>query len=288
MTESIWRVAFPIEDELRDALAECLMEAGAGAVVLEPGHLVIYGNADQADRLEAAFALFQRTVALAMPQLAAGASVRSQVPPDYHKAWLERLEPVQLTDRLILCPRGKSPAPLLEGRVLYFEPQPSFGHGEHETTRLIASAIERSLVAGVLGPSPTVLDVGTGTGVLALVALASGAEHVVATDTDPLSIDSALANARLNGFEDRLTLLHGTFPDDLGQFPLVLANIDRNTLARIAAELGARVEPGGLLMLTGILHEDVESIEPLYRAHGFLQRTVESGREFSLLVLRKS
>lgn len=288
MTDAIWRVAFPIEDELREALAECLMEAGAGAILEEPGQLVIFGDLERANELEAIFQSFQETVALALPGFAPTASLRSPADSDYHRGWLERLQPVRLTERLLLCPIGKAPDAGFLGRVLYFEPQPSFGSGEHETTRLLAAAIERTLLERESTEDISVLDVGTGTGVLALVALASGASHVVATDIDPVSIGAARENARHNGFSDRLTLVHGSFPEDSRQFPLVLANIDRNSLARIASELGSKVEPGGLLMLSGILHEDVESIEALYRAHGFLQKGLETGPEFSLLVLERS
>lgn len=288
MTTAIWRVAFPVEDELREALAECLMEAGAGAILEETAQLVVFGDTAQAEKLEAVYAAFQATVALAFPGSARIASLRSPVDPDYHRSWLDRLEPVRLTECVLLCPLGKEPDPDFLGRVLYFEPQPSFGSGEHETTRLMAAAIERSLAERARGGDVQILDVGTGTGVLAFVALVSGATEAVATDIDPVSIEAARENAHHNGLSERLTLIHGSFPEDSRQFALVVANIDRNTLARIASELGSRVAPGGELMLTGLLHEDVRSVEPLYLAHGFRRREVLAGREFALLIFDRT
>lgn len=289
MTAALWRVEFPIDDELSEALAECLLEAGADAIVEEPGRVVVYGDTDRALRLEAAFLGFRDAVSLALPGLAMADSVRSPVAPDYHRAWLERLEPVQLTPGLVLCPLGKDPDPSFRGRKLSFVPQPSFGSGEHETTRLMARAIEGFFenLSEEERARTSVLDVGTGTGVLALVALASGADHVVATDIDATSIEAARENARQNGMLEKLTLVSGSLPASAEQFSLVLANIDRNTLLRLTPELASKVRGAGTLMLTGILHEDVSEVEAGYLGFGFVRKELTTGSEFSQLVLAR-
>lgn len=287
MTDALFRVSFPVDDELRDALSECLLEHGAEGIVSEPGALVVYGDGQRISALEAAFLLFQELAALAMPDFVAGTPSREPIDSDYHRQWLEELRPVQLTERIMLCPRGKES--MVEGakQVLFFEPQPSFGSGEHETTRMAARAIERSLLARdeTARSAVRVLDVGTGTGVLALVALASGAGGVVATDIDPISVAAARANAAENGLSERLELILGSFPGAAEQFQLVVANIDRRTLISESGALGAHVAPGGDLLLTGFLLDDLADVEEPYLERGFLRRELEEGVEFARLSL---
>lgn len=289
MKEALFRVTFPVDDELRDALSECLLEHGAEGLVSEPGALVVYGDESRASALEAAFALFQEMAALAVPEFVAESPKREPVDADYHRPWLERLRPVQLTERIVLCPRGKESLVKGADKVLFFEPQPSFGSGEHETTRMAARAIERLVLSREERARREVrlLDVGTGTGVLALVALMSGAGGAVGTDIDPISVAAARANAAANGLLDRLEVLLGTFPDAGEKFSLVVANIDRKTLISEAGSIGGQVASGGDLLLTGFLLEDVADVEAPYLAQGFVRQELEEGVEFARLSLRR-
>lgn len=287
MKDALFRVSFPVDDELRDALSECLMEHGALGIVAEPGALVVYGDEGRVSALESAFSLFQEMAALAVPDFVAETPSRAPVDSDYHRPWLERLRPVQLTERIVLCPRGKESTVEGAAKVLLFEPQPSFGSGEHETTRMAARAIERFVISKEerVRSEMRLLDVGTGTGVLALVALINGAGGALGTDIDPISVAAARANAAENGLSERLEVLLGSFPDSGERFPIVVANIDRKTLISQARAIGAQVAPTGELLLTGFLLDDVTDVEAPYLAQGFVRHELEEGIEFARLSL---
>jgi ribosomal protein L11 methyltransferase len=131
----------------------------------------------------------------------------------------------------------------------------AFGTGLHPTTALCLDALQR-LVAAV--PPDRVLDVGTGSGVLALAALLLGVPHALGIDTDPDALRSARENARLNGLEGRLEVAHGG-PDMIaGAWPLVLANVLAAPLIEMAPALVRRIGHHGRLVLSGI----PESVEP--------------------------
>jgi ribosomal protein L11 methyltransferase len=135
-------------------------------------------------------------------------------------------------------------------RVLTLEPGRAFGTGLHETTSLVADVLAEH--AEDLRGRP-VLDVGTGSGILALVALVLGAERARAIDVDADAIDVARENAVANGFEssfDASTTSLSALPD---RYPVILANIEASVLGPMAPDLSARAEPGALLVLSGIL-----------------------------------
>lgn len=137
---------------------------------------------------------------------------------------------------------------------LVVDPGPTFGHGGHATTRLVLGA----LVDHAPGAS-SVLDVGCGSGVLAIAAAALGASHVVAVDVDADAVAATVANARRNGVE--VDVRHGSVEPALGRFPLVVANLLAVTLRQLAPLLAASVEPGGLLVVSGLLADQRPAVE---------------------------
>ncbi len=133
--------------------------------------------------------------------------------------------------------------------VLVLEPGRAFGTGLHETTRLVAEAIAMLSKHN----APSVLDVGTGSGILALVALVLGAKEVTAIDVDADAIEVAKGNAARNGMSDRTSFSTTSIARVRGEFGLVLANIEADVLIAMKDALRKRVAPGGRLVLSGIL-----------------------------------
>ena len=125
----------------------------------------------------------------------------------------------------------------------------AFGTGAHPTTALCAEALAEVMEAA--GPAPSVLDVGTGSGVLALVALQLGARRVVGVDTDAAALAEAAHNVALNGETARVELVVGG-PEDRGRFPVVVANILAAPLQVLAAAIADTVAHDGELVLGGI------------------------------------
>jgi ribosomal protein L11 methyltransferase len=170
-----------------------------------------------------------------------------------------------------LYPAGLAPPDLPPGAIaLPTLPSRAFGDGSHPTTRLCARAVD--LLCRQRAPAQ-VLDVGTGTGVLARLARAHGASFVVGTDLDPEAIAAARANAALDAQTVEL-LLGREGPDAWGpRFDLVVANILEGVLVGLAPALAAALAPGGRLLLSGFTPPQTPALRAAFSAHGL---TVEN------------
>jgi ribosomal protein L11 methyltransferase len=167
----------------------------------------------------------------------------------WRDAWKDYFEPTRIGARLVVKPSFKPYAALDGDVVLTLDPGGAFGTGTHETTRLLLEALQRHLA-----PGQHVLDVGCGSGILAIACLLLGAERATGVDTDPESVRVSRENAEHNRVGDRLALHEGALSTlSPGRFPLVLANIEARVLVPLAAELRARVAPQGVLVIGGLL-----------------------------------
>jgi ribosomal protein L11 methyltransferase len=164
--------------------------------------------------------------------------------------WKKYFEPFGLCPGVVVRPPWRAYEPKEGERVVVLEPGRAFGTGLHETTRLVAEAMaERKPRLG----GAQVLDVGCGSGILALTALALGAAAARAVDVDPEAIAVTRENAIRNAVSERL--LADTTPIErvAGTYDVVLANIEAHTLREMAPSLAARLADGGTLVLSGIL-----------------------------------
>lgn len=186
---------------------------------------------------------------------------------DDDSVWVLKPQPVQ-TGRLRLVPAG-GPIDTHAGAItLRMVDGPAFGTGLHPTTALCLDALDDELTAWPADQPKRVLDIGTGSGVLALAALAFGVPRVVAVDIDADAVRVAAQNARLNGFAWRLHLIHGG-PDALnGTWPLVLANVLAAPLMEMAPAIARRVGRSGRLVLSGIRSSLAADVEQAYRHTG--------------------
>jgi len=169
------------------------------------------------------------------------------------------LRPVVFGDLAVVPPGCPAPA---VAHVLTIETDGAFGSGLHPSTALV---LER--LAG-LEPVPAMLDLGTGTGILALAALAWGTDRVVGTDIDPTALVVAARNAAAAGLQDRLTLLAGGPEVVHGQFPRVVANVLAAPLAELAPQVVRLLAPGAQLILSGLLPHQVDEVVRAYRDRG--------------------
>lgn len=192
---------------------------------------------------------------------------RDQVPEiDWVARFRETFRPLVAGDFLI-APAWDVPEPSAGQRLLRVDPGRAFGTGTHESTRLCLAALESSAAAGPLG---RVLDVGTGTGILAVAARLLGAAQVAAVDNDPEAVASARLHARLNGVGFGVVLGDGGRPFRAGSFDLVLANIQAPILLAKRDELLSLCAAGGRLILSGLLRDDLTAIRAAYRDAGTL------------------
>ena len=161
----------------------------------------------------------------------------------------------------------------------------AFGTGLHATTALCLDALAEALETGI---PPRLLDVGTGSGVLALAALLRGVPEVVGLDIDAEALRAAEENARLNGLEARLRLVRGGPEAVEGVWPVVLANLVAAPLIEMAPALVRRVGPAGRLVLSGIPWSVAREVEQAYRRCGMRPGRSETRAGWTVLVLHAS
>ncbi|MCX6127693.1 MAG: 50S ribosomal protein L11 methyltransferase [Proteobacteria bacterium] len=174
------------------------------------------------------------------------------------EGWKESFKPIRTSQFYIYPPwlADDLPQDLLP---ICIEPGMAFGTGQHATTILCVQALEELDRRGV--SKQNLLDVGTGTGILAIAADKLGFQSISATDIDPDSIMAAAENSRVNGVT--LHLEQGSFPHKASSFNVVLANIIFYVLRRIIADLAAQTDSGGYLVLSGLLAEEAREMESL-------------------------
>lgn len=202
----------------------------------------------------------------------------AEVPTDWALEWTKHLEPVALTSTITLFPRRPEGTP--GAGELYLEPAFAFGFGEHASTRLAARWLEASCRAR---RGASVLDVGCGTGVLALVARLSGAGTVLGIDVSEPAIEAARANASSNGL-DGVTFRHAGVDEVSGAFDRVVANIEAGVLCELASGIVSRVAPGGELGLAGFIEEQCDGVVRRFASAGVELERLERSEDWCLLV----
>ncbi len=188
---------------------------------------------------------------------------------DWARVWLDQFRPMQFGERLWVCPAGKPPPHGEDPVIVDLDPGLAFGTGTHATTSLCLQWLDAHPPR-----DREVLDYGSGSGILAVAALKLGARELWAVDIDEQALLSTRDNATRNRVESRL---HTGYPDRLParRFDLLLANILANPLIELAADLAARVKPGGDIVLSGILAAQARAVREAYAPWFRLAETVE-------------
>lgn len=232
--------------------------------------LLLYAPAAAAEAVRAA-------AAAAVGRSAAVGAAEPVDPVDWSEAWKRHVAPTVVSDRLVVRPSFVE-LPAVRGRAeLVVDPGQAFGTGSHASTRLALEWIDQ-LAPGLL-PGARVLDVGTGTGVLALAAVRLAADATaIACDLDPLATHAARAAASANGLSARVRVFTGTLSAVApGAFDLVVANLLRRELVPLLGELAHRVAPGGRAVLSGLLASERDGVVETLAATG-LRAVAERSR----------
>lgn len=191
---------------------------------------------------------------------------------DWNSSWKASWQPLPVGKRLIVCPSWTDP-PDAPGRiVLGLDPGMAFGTGTHFTTGSCLEFVDE--VMAEAPPGTDVLDVGTGSGILAVGALLLGARSALGIDVDADAVAEARQNAERNNVQDRFTATANPLTGSEGRFGLVLANLMAQVILRLADPLAATVAPGGALVTSGVLlcHED--EVGRAMRERGLVQADV--------------
>jgi ribosomal protein L11 methyltransferase len=203
----------------------------------------------------------------------------------WRDAWKVHFRPALLSTRVAVCPSWIEPPDYGAGvQVLRLDPGRAFGTGTHETTRLCLRLLDRHLARV---PASHLLDVGCGSGILSVAAARLGVRRVVALDIDPQAACATRENAAANGVQDRVLAICGELRAIAGTYPVVVANILYQILLGLAPGLAARLAPGGVLLLSGLLEPELGSAARVYGAHGLSELWREVDGEWGALLLQR-
>ncbi len=192
---------------------------------------------------------------------------------DWANAWKEHYHPVRIGRRFLVRPLWIDVPRDSDRITLDLDPGMAFGTGLHPTTQLCLEALEDLDLAG-----KRVLDLGTGSGILAIAAMKLGAAECLALDVDSVAVEAARGNLAVNGLADGVTIGQGTLPlPSPRRFDVVLANIIARVIVDLAADLAASLEPGGVLVASGIIDEREEEVASALEAVGLSVETRRRG-----------
>ncbi len=203
-------------------------------------------------------------------------------PQNWNAAWESGFAPVEVEGRLLIRAPHHAPAPEGVAEVVIM-PHMTFGTGHHATTYLMSSALLDLDVSGRRG-----LDMGSGTGVLAIVAAGRGAASVDAVDTDEGADRNCRDNVAANGVNDRVRPLLGDVESVSGRrYDFILANINRNVLTASMPAYAALLADGGDLLLSGFLEADVPAVAASATAAGLAPAEVRTREGWAMIHCKK-
>ncbi len=271
-----------------EAISAYLLELGCDGIVEDPGtgaSLKAYlpepgPEYDLRARVEA----FLRELASIFPDAGRTRATFSTLPHrEWGLAWRAHFRPERVTPGLLILPAWEKDVPLEPGcSVIRMDPGPAFGTGKHPTTRMCLRALEDLSLPGPWD----MLDIGTGSGILAVYASILGARRVTAVDSDPEALRWAEWNIRLNGLTARIRL-SSTPPEALDEaFQVAAANLDLKTIVGLCPWFPRVVRKGGTLILSGILAEDAQRVKEAVEEQGFSIAKAMDQEEWACLVAR--
>lgn len=175
---------------------------------------------------------------------------------DWSTAWKKYYHPTKIGKKLVVVPCWED-YKLNDGEVkVTLDPGMAFGTGTHETTRLCMGLLE-----GVVTKETKMLDIGTGSGILAITALLLGAKEAVGVDIDELSVKVAGENAELNGVREKLSLVCGDLTEKIsGTFDVLCANIVADVIIRLSQDVTSFMHKGSVLLVSGIIEERADEV----------------------------
>jgi ribosomal protein L11 methyltransferase len=204
---------------------------------------------------------------------------------DWNSSWHRFFKPQKVGDAFWVTPPWASSPTFRHRRVITIEPGMAFGTGTHATTRGCMEFIEK-VAASFRGTGFNALDVGTGSGILAIALAKLGANRVWAVDTDPVALKVAGENLRCNSVRDKIQLSGSQVSRIRKSFPVVVANLTAETILDLAAALEKRVAPQGFLVLSGILNQKTKQVINQFAANFRVTRRKRE-KEWVTLLLRR-
>ena len=204
---------------------------------------------------------------------------------DWAEAWKQHFFVHRVGERLVIVPSWREFEPRPDDLAIQLDPGMGFGTGLHPTTRLCLRALESRLRGGEM-----VLDLGTGSAILAIAAGLLGAGSVLALDVEPVAVRVAAENVERNGQADLVRVRHGSLPHPeapAGSADLVVANISLRVLSELHPQLRAVLRPGGAALLSGVLDQDAPALIGSLQAAGWRPIEWQVEADWALLAVER-
>ena len=184
---------------------------------------------------------------------------------DWNENWKKYFKAFEIGERLAVCPSWESYDNKDNRTVISLDPGAAFGTGSHATTSLCLEILEKRVTNDT-----TVLDIGTGSGILAIAADLLGAKSAIGVDIDAQSVKTAIANAEINGVSEKTEFLVGDLAEKVsGKYDIVCANIVADVVMRLFDNVADFMKDGGILIVSGIIDMRAAEVEKSALEHGF-------------------
>ena len=284
-------VELQIAKEFGEAVSNFLIEQGAAGIEELEGDVkqdrlrTYFPQDERQKRILDVLHRYLKSLERLLPQIPRAQIRTASLPEqDWGENWKRFFKPVQVTSRFWVKPPW-SRVRLKRGQIpIDITPGMAFGTGTHATTILCIQALEERLKKR----GRSVLDVGTGSGILSIIAAKLGAEEAWGIDIDGVAVENARENVEKNHVSEIVTIRKGSIGSLRRKFDVIAANIDLKSLGRMREPLVSRLKNQGFLILSGILEEEKERIRRHYLEKGLLRsiKTAEKG-EWVCLTFKK-
>ena len=303
-------VSIDTSHEAMELVSEILQELGAGGVVIEDPALLNeyirsglwdYTDLKESDETEVVTVkaywamddalegklqnLAARLAALTANGVDKGAgtvSWRAVADEDWSETWKKFFHTEKIGERTVIKPTWEDYEAKAEEIVVELDPGAAFGTGQHTTTALCIRALET-----LVKPGMTVFDVGTGSGVLSIVAAKLGAGRVEAVDFDPVAVRIAAENVRQNGVANVVRTGQSDLLKSIeGKADLIIANIIADIIVRLFGEVKESLAAGALMLLSGIIEDRLHDVTKAAARHGFHVERIEEEKGWAAVIVR--
>jgi ribosomal protein L11 methyltransferase len=288
MGQNWFELQLKLHDSLREPVINRLFELGAEGVDESKETVRAFFDEGSRDRVTGEMELFLTSLAEMYPQVPRAAIVTEAVVPEN---WAERYKEFyhaqKLTHLFYLTPAWQKDAEIPDGMIpIVMEPGQAFGTGLHASTTLAMSLLEHTIEQYAEPRKLRLVDIGTGTGILAIAASKLGIAAIEATDIDPIAVTTAAENFALNGCSEIKPVTTET-RSLKGPFDVILSNILLETHKQLASDYFRLLAPGGHIVLSGLLGPQRNEIIDVMTSQGFIADGDESLQEWTALVFRK-
>ena len=287
--ESRWiEISITLDAVAHEALGAFLFDLGCCGIVtqsLQDATLKAYFPfREDLEEIRARTDQFLRKLAGIFPEIGSPeVSLGTIDDQDWNRNWRLFFRPHKVTRELLIVPAWETVPDSLDTHVIHIDPGPAFGTGKHPTTRMCLQAMEDLPVAR----GWTLLDVGTGSGILSLYGVNLGAHRIVALDTDPEAIRWAKRNAVLNRLQGAINFSLIPLARIEDRFTVVIANLILSTILDLLPHLSRVMEKEGWLILSGILKDQVSTIEEVLPKYDLINDGLLELEEWTCLIGRQ-